>query len=959
MDAVLQNIAAFFTPVLLFIFWATVGYATLSILRSQRNTIQNLLLAPVVGYCTTLLPVFWLNRIGLPVSHFATILLVALAISSIAILYWRKPILPTRQYFPFAAILFLAFLLISTPFLRYGFNWISYSNDDVANYTLGALRVYNHGFFDLPDINELIQRKDYSLYYWFSHVPGMIRQGSELVIAWVSAVTGLYPVQIFMPVMVALHLMLISTTGALVYTSRKNYYIALTACLLLTFSALTVMGTFYELIAQVGGLSLLIVCLITMCQPFSNRGKLYALKESIFISLCFASFLLVYPELLAFLAIAIFMYFGLQLWKGWRINKSFSGIVLLVIIISCIFVNSYIFPIIEYVHLQCKIVAKATPMQIVLFPYFLLPSGLANLWGLMVLAVMIKEPYLSLAIISGAFLTLFVIYASFKQAVSRVSLPAIMAVVMICVGISLFMKNYGFGLFKLSMYAQPFLISVIAFSIFGLFTNKHWRNVFIAILIISGSGSFSYYFNRSKATSPGAFSELAYGSNTKVNKEYRDLISKLPDDTLILSDDFNISLIKSQAIQSRKHSFISLTTTENFYMSVLPNSYYIVPSVFAKKYGGDIGKIIANEYDKRSFYEANFNLHDNHSTNNKFVENNFDEFKNKHSVLVADTSLRSIFNRWHGTSDEETHNFTLKNVSEARNHLTFIDSALGRVYHSVISNNLNNLSLFNLEGDVSYHGKSMQAIGRHLLMRAFNPSKKVRLELAMTNTFDGNGSNKLPPVSAIGKSRVAFPVMGRGSARVFSETFSPQMVKGLPYVATDMNCEGKSFPSHRTGLMNLYNKNMDFDLRLVVTFVRDISLISEEDYLNLNAPSMISDFPSDLANKNLEYSGIYEDGWISEDAFFRLKHPAYGKRLIVQGMLPKIDPNFTGSTLTIVIDGKRFLSQKLLPGDFEINTPISGKDANHKVELHFSNGQKLPIGDDRPIGAKINTIGFV
>lgn len=66
-----QNILAFILPIFLFFYWTIIGFSALTLLRIQRNLLQNAFLAPSIGICIILLPFFWLSRLGFPVSQFA------------------------------------------------------------------------------------------------------------------------------------------------------------------------------------------------------------------------------------------------------------------------------------------------------------------------------------------------------------------------------------------------------------------------------------------------------------------------------------------------------------------------------------------------------------------------------------------------------------------------------------------------------------------------------------------------------------------------------------------------------------------------------------------------------------------------------------------------------------------------------------------------------------------------
>ena len=50
---------------------------------------------------------------------------------------------PWRALAPFFAITIAYLLYTGFPLFRFGFNWISYANDDMANYCLGAHRVHD------------------------------------------------------------------------------------------------------------------------------------------------------------------------------------------------------------------------------------------------------------------------------------------------------------------------------------------------------------------------------------------------------------------------------------------------------------------------------------------------------------------------------------------------------------------------------------------------------------------------------------------------------------------------------------------------------------------------------------------------------------------------------------------------------------------------------------------------
>jgi hypothetical protein len=293
----------------LFLYFLLAGSAAVRALHASRSRVQDLLIAPVVGVGLTLIPVFALNRAGVPVVAFARWLAPVLPVLAVvahlllsrreraragevlapageraapaderaALAYagtttapsptWRSAVV---AYLPFFGILVVAALLTGRPMLNYGFDWLSFCNDDMANYTLAAERFLHYGFLDTPPAERLVRGEDYALTYWFFHVPSMVRAGAELMIAWVCGVTGLSPHEAFMPLIVSFHLGLVSAAGGLVYTARDRRLPALLTCALAACSAGLTFGTVYQLIAQSCGLGILCVNLALLCRPLDG-----------------------------------------------------------------------------------------------------------------------------------------------------------------------------------------------------------------------------------------------------------------------------------------------------------------------------------------------------------------------------------------------------------------------------------------------------------------------------------------------------------------------------------------------------------------------------------------------------------------------------------------------------------------------------------------------------------------
>lgn len=937
----LINVVTFSLPLGIFLYFNLIGFAALSLLRPKQSSLQNLLMSPAAGLACTLVPVFWLNQLGLPVSAFALPLTLFLAFLSLFILLRLKPNFSVKEYWPFFAIFLFALFITGKPLLTFGFNWVSYANADMVNYVLGAFRFLHHGYFDLPDPNKMIQGKDYSQYFWFYAVPGMIRGGSELMLAWLSQLARLNPVEIFMPLILSFHLTLISAAGALMLTNKKpSYAIALTTCLLLTVSALTTLGTLYQLIAQVAGLSLFIMLAILLFQLFQSENNIYYFRQGFLISLMGSALLILYPEISLILGMVFFAFILLNAVKGWKPNKAFFYCLGFTLLLSIIALNQYWIAVFAFLKIQAS--AGITHQKGNLFPYFLLPSGLANLWGLQTLSIIPSEPWSSFTILLGFILSVSLVYFIIKQIKNLYPVTVIAAVIFL---LALYLavtlgQESGFSLYKLAMYAQPFIFGVLTIALFSLSQRIVRIGLVLAVISLSLYTQHNYVLD-SFGHVGDSFSELPNASFTQYYSELKNISQTLPKDSNIISD--SASLVGSQ-LQS---TFLSDTNlrfySQPFFSSMVFTGQDLFKQIYLKEYA------LAKDY-KSTLNHADVLLH--FSPQLTFHKMYFEE--HPEDFMLMDSPLRNIFNRY-SLATYANQNYIVKPITEVNNHLIFINSNLGQYYY--LGQN-DYISLNNLEKDYFYPENTMAGIGRYFLFQVINPSKKFRLVLNMTDGLNNDGINALPHPQVIGDRSYTVPTSGRGSARVFSQPITPKIIKNDPYILLDMQENGKMFPSHFKGLMKLYGNNVALDNRLLVGFARDISLISEEDYQRLQPPSFLSQFPKDLNNANLEYSGIYEDGWLSEEAYLKLLQPTMDSKLIITGVLPNFQNQIQETHLTLYVDNKKLLEKTIIPGDFQIAADVPYSPTRKIIRLHFDKYFSLPKGDERPVTVKLNLIGF-
>lgn len=418
-----------------------------------------------------LLPSFWLNRLGLPVKTFAWPLAVVLLAAAALYLFTRRrgPV-PLRAFFPFAVVVLIALLLVGRPMLEFGFNWVSYANDDMATYVIIAQRFLHHGFFEYPTPEQIALNLDMGVAYsWFMQVQAGERGGGELLVAILSALSGLGTPAVYMPLTLAMYAALLLAASALVLQS-VNRRAALLACILVSASALNTLGVLYQLTPQLAGLSSLAGCAAVMCRPVRFRSRAALVRRGLLGAYFFSGLLIVYPEVLPFLGLSFLVYFAVAVLRrrqpigplfAWAGVAGAGTLVL---------VNQYILGVIVFLHFQLRGLHSESDLDTSLFPFYLVPSGIAYFWGFLPIPRLSSDLVLTTLILAGTGLSLAALVAVVWQALRGAAVASV-AVVMCSLYFVLLSNQADFGLFKLAMFAQPFVLGTMA----AAWTEYAWR----------------------------------------------------------------------------------------------------------------------------------------------------------------------------------------------------------------------------------------------------------------------------------------------------------------------------------------------------------------------------------------------------------------------------------------------------------------------------------------------------
>jgi hypothetical protein len=447
------------TTLALVMIFAAVGYAIVDGLL-DTTPLQRLLLAPVAGLCAITVAVATLNHLGFSVRVVGWPVLGVALLAAGAYYIRRRPPVPWREARPFLFVLALGFAIAAWPMAIFDFDWISFGNDDMTTYLLGGNHFFSHGYFQLPPVSDLMNERDpswnTSFYYSFTEV----RYAAPMMLAWVMSITGLSAGAAFMPMIVALHLLVIASTAGLLAGRDDRGRAALLACLLLAVSANLLSGTLRQLLPQDFGLAVLAGAVATLLRPLPQT-RATTIKRAILGSLFAGTLVIGYPEVLPFLIAPAGLYVVLRLlrsragWRGWAVFGA-------AVTVGTLLVANENVP--GAIDLFFKQAAAATPAGAasnrVLFAEFLTPLAFPLLWGLGTVGGALG-PWTSLAIVCGSLATIGAYVAAVRYSIAMEP-TAMILLVMLLTFVQLMLVSAGFGTFKLTMYVQPFLLGTLA-----------------------------------------------------------------------------------------------------------------------------------------------------------------------------------------------------------------------------------------------------------------------------------------------------------------------------------------------------------------------------------------------------------------------------------------------------------------------------------------------------------------
>lgn len=938
----LDGLIAFLLTLSLFTYFFIVGLGLLQVAPSSLSGRDKLLVAPTVGVALVLVLVFALSRLGFPVKNFGMYLSGCIFALALAVIYKIRPSYCWERFKLLGGLAFFVVAVSSWPLLLYGLDWIGLANEDWANYALGAQRLFHNGYFDELDRAAFDNGSDYSQQFWFMQVRGH-RSGAELLLALCWASTGIEATKIFMPLIVSLNLGLVFIAGALVrrdqWANKKSWVLVI---MLLAVNPLTVWGVGQQLISQVTGLSLLILVIIFTFRIFSPKDRLSTVIRLLPIaSLAAIALLIWYPEAVPFAAVG-WVVFALS---NWRIASKniFTYVWPLIIVGVCLlFAFDYTLTSLKFLILQLEAkqgVEIQDGMSVVLFPYYLKPMGLAYLSGFIPIFKMIpRDPMASAMVLAAIVLIGFIITAALKD-LTRASLTSPIIVVMLVLGLTLFFKGNDFGLYKLAMFIQPFFVVIIVPHIISFWSSAKKFYIFKrSILIILGLTQLNCavaYAYRSTGEDHGGGIEVPSGSKRKILSKTEQFFQSgdVDKELIYISTVDNVVLAKVMAFYSRGTRLIF--TSRDFF-----------DSVRTAKGGGDLtlGDEIRSSIKELNSREVAFSS----------LEVKFD-MPPTVAAAYKGSSYKTIVPCESSIILASQCEREFRVLEADTSSLSFVHSDLGPHYYS---SGVARAAFYAYERDI-YTPGNFSRFGRYLLLHVQGARPGQRLKLDLSSTLQKiKHKSVLPRLRIIGQNEVVAEFVGRGSGRVLVDLPEPlQLEDGLSFYLIDFGRDGERFPNRTFMLDRMYGVNFANDYRYSNAFVRQIELVDRNGGGESNMPRELF-IPESLFSSGVQYSGMYEDGWVSEESFYTLGSSQPMSTFALEGFVPQLtDSNFF-TEIKIFINGKEAFAKTIGVGPFKLDVPLTDRTGKFLITVLFSGVQILPGDDQRISAAKINYVGL-
>ena len=520
---------------------------------------------------------------------------------------------------------------------------------------------------------------------------------------------------------------------------------------------------------------------------------------------------------------------------------------------------------------------------------------------------------------------------------------------MAAVAVRLLSVTAAFALFKLAMYAQPFILGTLVLG-WRRMCAGYWKWAGLAGLIALVPlqfGTQKRYIVLS-ATGPGAGGATPGASQERMFRQLSDAL-RTPG-----AERFVVPLLEPVTMKM----VAACSHGRTLWIPIASPWLLVHPKQLEGPMHTRWEEILEIQPDRTLYmrpyappYEtAKLNLHDpvDPAAVDEVVLNTpaWVEHPQQGDFLLDPPERYMLFNRVR--RNDGSRGCLLTPLADVHNHLIWKMTTRSRPYDPGLSYYT---GLFPLQPDPAFPRATFAPCGRHLMFQVLNPSARVRMLASVTATYLP-GEQTFPDVAAVGERRAAFPFVGQGAGRVVSEPFSLQRLGNDSYAVLEL------------GLPLTLNQ-FEGDQRQISVFVRNVSLLSEEEYAARKPPECVRAFPAGLADPLLEFSGCGEDGSVGKRSWFRLSRPdvdvgagvVASLPVTVKGRLTHYTPQVEPNVLIVKWDGVEIARQTIVSDAFEVRAAPPGGLSAGKLELEFSES-RTASSTSRGVSAQLTFVGF-
>jgi hypothetical protein len=944
----------------LFLLWAVVGLTLLKLGR-HRWSLTTLLLSPAAGFAALIVPIYALVRFGVPVRVSGVPALAALVVVAAVVLWRARPGAARARGLwhlvrPFALVLVGTFGLTAWPMFGYGFDWVANGNDDMANYCVMATGYRDHAYAGVPEAADLRAGQDQTRAYWFGYFLREVRPGCEVLLALTSTLTGLPAVQVFMPVMVALNLALVAAASGLATSGTRRRAAGLATAGLLAVSSQVTYGVVQQLIAQAAGLALLCTSLALVLGRFRRLPRPVLLRRAAACGVVFAGQVVFYPEVIPILVGACVL-LGVRELVRRRLDRRHLAHAGAAIAVMVALLPVYVYGSMSFMLLQGGAGGRAALWVKEIFHYYLTPRAGALVWGLLPFAGPEPVWFQTVAVLTGLTLLAAVMLPAVRGVARGRPFAAVLAVG-IALGAALFIQKGAFGLFKLGMFVQPFLWAVVAAWVVSRRSRWSRAAALVALALVAGQNARVQFWYVDQSRGQDCRVALPAVSSRHGFDQFRAELARRAgavDRVLVASDNIVLTKLVAAEVRGVPAVVVGANPFDELVRGILP---MIEETPVARRHGEWAGPLrrLREEYyaggDGPELRDP-----DTGAVFHRLIAEQPDRAGQADRVLVvAPGGALSVLNRFH--QSEKGQPLVCAPLSELRNFAVFCD-ATGARQHFMGMREPEAVALQMMEADSAFRKRTAAGVGRAVVVDVLNPAPRVRVLVSATGSFRADPAARgVPPVRVVGDRRVPLGAVGTGAARLVSPPLSPQAIGPGQYLVLEFGEPARN-PNRLPAAEQLWGTDLPRDRRWLSGHVRDISIITEEEYAAFRPPQAVAKFPNDLLHPHLEFSGFVEDGWAGAESKVRLTQPEPGMEAVIRGQIPGFPGNENFRTeLTVFIDGRPVETRALKTGDFEVRAPAGDATGPRWVELRFSNSFRLPAPDGRVVAAHLRFVGF-